>query len=292
MVTGLLAVLFAMSGLVYYSVPLYRLFCQVTGFGGTTQRTDEAAESKSDQMITVRFDANLSPGLPWRFHPLQRQVRLRLGEQAIVYFVAENLSDQTVVAASTFNVTPQRTGAYFNKIQCFCFDQQRLGPGEKVNMPVLFFVDPTLGDEPKVRNIETITLSYTFFESQSPEDGKDLKRLDDTFASAEGSRPLQAANLDRGRLAYRKCVGCHSLEPGNTRAGPSLANLFGRQAGELEGYQFSQAMRSSDLLWDEAILDQFLTAPAQFVKGTKMAFPGLKNRQDRRDLIAFLKALK
>src|SRR5260370_27357596 len=163
-----------MLGLVAYSPTLYRLFCAATGFAGTTQRADSDNGAVSGRVITVRFDSNVAPGLAWRFEPVQREVKVHLGEQQLVSFTAENLTDQPIVGHATFNVTPETTGIHFNKIQCFCFDEERLNSHPKVHMPVVFFVDPALPSDPETRDVDTITLSYTFFRSVNPENAKDL----------------------------------------------------------------------------------------------------------------------
>ncbi|MGH7248436.1 MAG: cytochrome c oxidase assembly protein, partial [Pseudomonadota bacterium] len=137
-----LAVIAVMCGVVAYSPTLYRLFCAATGLAGTTQRVYSDTAALSKRTITVAFDSNVAPGLPWRFMPAQRAVRVHLGEQKLVYFIAENDSDAPIIGHATFNVTPLRSGVYFNKIQCFCFTDERLDPHERVNMPVVFFVDP------------------------------------------------------------------------------------------------------------------------------------------------------
>jgi cytochrome c oxidase assembly protein subunit 11 len=155
----------AMLGLGFASVPLYRLFCQVTGFGGTTMRVSEAqaAEIKtSDASISVRFDSNVERTLAWRFAPSQVTQDLRIGERKMAFYTAENLSDQAVTGMATFNVEPEQVGKYFNKIQCFCFTQQTLAPGQKVEMPVIYFVDPAILSDPEAKDVEQITLSYTF----------------------------------------------------------------------------------------------------------------------------------
>ena len=141
-----LVVIGIMLGLVAYSPQLYRLFCGATGLGGTTQRVNEDTAAIAKRMVTVQFDSNVEPGLPWRFAPEQRAVQVHLGEQKLVYFSAENTSDQPIVGHATFNVTPLQTGIYFNKIQCFCFTEERLDPHQKVDMPVVFFVDPAFGE--------------------------------------------------------------------------------------------------------------------------------------------------
>lgn len=163
-------VISAMAGLSYASVPLYRIFCQVTGYGGTTQRTELTDDIPVlDREVTVRFDGNLANKLDWEFKPAQRQVTLKLGEQTEIYYVARNTSDRPVTAAASFNVTPQFAGVYFNKIECFCFTQTTLQPGEEIKMPVIFYVDPELDDEKIFKNLKTITLSYTMFPDE-PED--------------------------------------------------------------------------------------------------------------------------
>jgi cytochrome c oxidase assembly protein subunit 11 len=155
---------FGMVGLAYASVPLYRVFCQVTGFAGTPIR-DEAARAPGDagHMISVRFDANTSAALPWRFAPVDTRRDVAIGARNIALFTARNLADRAVTGTATFNVTPAQAGQYFTKIQCFCFTEQRLSPGQEVQMPVVFFVDPAILTDPDTRNISEITLSYTFY---------------------------------------------------------------------------------------------------------------------------------
>ena len=152
-----------MIGVSFAAVPLYQLFCQVTGYGGTTQRVEQFSDTVLDRTITVRFDANTSSGLGWEFKPVQRSVELRIGETAQIAYEAVNIVDRPTMGQATFNVTPQAAGAYFNKIQCFCFTETELEPGESMEMPVVFFVDPRIVDAPETKNINTITLSYTFF---------------------------------------------------------------------------------------------------------------------------------
>jgi cytochrome c oxidase assembly protein subunit 11 len=157
-----------MIGVAYASVPLYRLFCQVTGYGGTTQRVEQYSEKILDQTIKVRFDANTASGLPWEFKPVQREVELKIGETTIVKYEAVNKSDKTTYGRATFNVTPGRAGAYFNKVECFCFTDTTLASGEDMEMPVLFFVDPDFVNDPDLKDVKTITLSYTFFPIDEP----------------------------------------------------------------------------------------------------------------------------
>jgi cytochrome c oxidase assembly protein subunit 11 len=150
----------------YASVPLYRLFCQATGFGGVAEKTTLAAPRTLVRSITVRFDANVSGGLPWRFKPAQHDVTLKLGEEKHVEYIAENLSGLPLTGTATFNITPVKAGGYFDKIQCFCFTEQSLKPHETRRMGVTFFVDPALAQQPDLNDISTITLSYTFFPVQ------------------------------------------------------------------------------------------------------------------------------
>ena len=152
-----------MIGMAYAAVPLYEIFCQVTGFGGTTQRVEQASDRILDQKITVRFDANTAGGLPWEFKPVQREVTMRIGETMQVAYEAENIYFEAVGGRATFNVSPQFAGAYFNKMECFCFTDTELQPGETMDMPVVFFVDPDIVDAPEAKNLTAITLSYTFF---------------------------------------------------------------------------------------------------------------------------------
>ena len=160
---GLIGIVAGMAGLAYASVPLYRLFCQVTGYGGTTQVAAAAPGASEARRITVRFDATVSPSLPWRFEPTARAVEVAVGEERLAYFRATNLSDRPATGMATFNVTPHKAGLYFKKIACFCFDRQVLEPGESVEMPVSFYVDPEIAGDPNLDEVRTITLSYTFF---------------------------------------------------------------------------------------------------------------------------------
>jgi cytochrome c oxidase assembly protein subunit 11 len=153
----------SMIGAAYASVPLYKLFCQVTGFGGTPKIATSAPADVLAHKVKVRFDGNVNGGLPIKFGPVEREVEVQLGETKQISFTAENKSSSTVKAIATFNVTPETAGAYFNKLQCFCFNETTLKPGETLDMPVVFFVDPTIIDDTEASRITTITLSYTFF---------------------------------------------------------------------------------------------------------------------------------
>jgi cytochrome c oxidase assembly protein subunit 11 len=152
----------AMVGLAFASAPLYRAFCEATGFGGTPLRADRAPGAIAGQ-VNVRFDANVHPGLPWRFEPEQTTVNVAPGAQTRICYRAENLSARSITGQAAYNVSPDQVGKYFKKIQCFCFSEQTLKPGQKVDMPVVFFVDPKIKDDPDTKDIDQITLSYTFY---------------------------------------------------------------------------------------------------------------------------------
>lgn len=151
-----------MTGLGFASVPLYRMFCDATGLGGTTQR-GLRAPGTTGQKITVAFDSNVGKNLPWKFEPERRADTIDIGGRDMAFFKAKNLSNKPVTGTATFNVSPAQAGKYFTKIQCFCFTQQTLAPGEEVRMPVIFYVDPAILKDPDARDIEEITLSYTFY---------------------------------------------------------------------------------------------------------------------------------
>jgi cytochrome c oxidase assembly protein subunit 11 len=166
-----LGVALAMLGVGYAAVPLYRIFCQVTGYGGTTQVADEAqaASVKTTGMpISIRFDSNVAPGMPWSFRPEQVTQQVRIGERNIAFYIARNDSDEPVTGQASYNVEPEQTAAYFNKIQCFCFTRQTLQPHEEVRMPVTYFVDPEMLDDKDAKGVEQITLSYTFYKIEEP----------------------------------------------------------------------------------------------------------------------------
>lgn len=165
----------AMLGLGYAAVPLYRLFCQVTGFAGTTQvaSRDEAdlatqfAKSAGTREISIRFDASIARDLPWTFTPVQVTDTVQIGVRDLAFFTARNNSDETITGTATFNVEPEYAGRYFNKIQCFCFTEQVLKPGQQVRMPVLYYVDPAILNDDNAHDLEEITLSYTFHRSKA-----------------------------------------------------------------------------------------------------------------------------
>jgi cytochrome c oxidase assembly protein subunit 11 len=168
-----LCVALAMVGLGFASSPLYRMFCQATGFAGTTQKAvgAEAPGAVVGKIINVRFDANVMPAMPWKFAPERHIERVAVGAREMAFFNATNEGDRTITGTASFNVTPEQAGKYFTKIQCFCFTQQTLKPGETIRMPVVYYVDPKLLDDPDANDISEITLSYTFFPVDSAKTG-------------------------------------------------------------------------------------------------------------------------
>jgi cytochrome c oxidase assembly protein subunit 11 len=160
-----------MLGMAYAAVPLYQAFCKATGFAGTPLVAQEGAQGADRPVIkrtvTVRFDTNVDPGIAWRFEPVEREVKVHLGEEKLVFFRATNLSQRPIVGSANYNVTPERTAGWFDKIQCFCFTEQLLLPGQSVDMPVVFFVDADMDKDRRYDDIKTITLSYTFHEAKT-----------------------------------------------------------------------------------------------------------------------------
>lgn len=156
-----------MAGLAFAAVPLYRIFCQATGYGGTTQRAAAAPAEIGERVVTVRFNADVaSRDLPWEFRAVQAETQVHVGEDRLVFFRARNTGSEPSVGVATFNVTPFKAGPYFQKIACFCFSEQTLAPGESVDMGVSFFVDPAIANDPNLKDVSTITLSYTFFRAK------------------------------------------------------------------------------------------------------------------------------
>lgn len=168
-VTLCLGMTFGMLGMAYAAVPLYEIFCQVTGYGGTTQRAEDTTGQVLDREITVRFDSNTSNDLDWEFGPKQRKITLKIGDKSQAIYTAKNVGDDTSHGTASFNVSPGLAGAYFNKIECFCFTEQELASGESVDMPVVFFIDPEIVNDPLLKDTTTITLSYTFFPDEEKE---------------------------------------------------------------------------------------------------------------------------
>jgi cytochrome c oxidase assembly protein subunit 11 len=162
---GLGGVVAGMVGMSFAAVPLYRMFCAATGYGGTPQIGPAVSASVSEQTVTVRFNADTNPGLPWAFRPEQKQVTLKLGEEQVAFYQARNEAAVPVTGIAIYNVTPEKAAIYFHKTACFCFNQQTLAPGQQMQFPVSFWVDPAIATDPSTRDVTTITLSYTFFHS-------------------------------------------------------------------------------------------------------------------------------
>ena len=190
-VGGLAVVVIGMVGLAYASVPLYEIFCRVTGFGGTTQVAELESEQVIDRTFTIRFDSNVNDALPWQFTPAVNETDVKVGENKLTFYRATNTGDETVVGTATFNVTPDKAGLYFNKVQCFCFTEQVLKPGETVDMPVSFFLDPALMEDAKMDGLTTITLSYTFFLSRDQSAAEQV-----AFAPAPGKDETPTGSND------------------------------------------------------------------------------------------------
>ncbi len=167
--SAILLLVAVMIGLAFASVPLYDLFCRMTGYGGTTQRGDTLPETILDREVIVRFDTNLAKGIDWSFRPEKPQETVKLGQQGLIAFEAHNKSAQPSVGTALFNVNPPKAGQYFHKIQCFCFAEQTLKPGESMSMPVVYYIDPSMADDREMDDVTVITLSYTFFPAESEE---------------------------------------------------------------------------------------------------------------------------
>ena len=169
-VLQLVGVVVFMGSLAWASVPLYDWFCRVTGWGGATDVAEAALDEPLEQTINVRFDASKASGFPWEFKPVEREMTVRIGEEGLAFYEAYNPTDRPIAGSASYNVAPFAAGAYFSKIQCFCFEEQVLMPGERVSMPVSFFVEPDILDDPDAKFAKTITLSYTFHQIDLPED--------------------------------------------------------------------------------------------------------------------------
>jgi len=272
---GVIALMFA---LVAVSVPLYRLFCAATGYDGTTQRVTADTATVSNRFVTVFFATATDSHLPWRFAPVQDHVRVRLGQEALVFFTATNLSHEDIVGRALFNVTPDKAGLYFKKVQCFCFTQERLRAGQTVEMPVDFFVDPRIATADDTQDVDQITLSYTFFRATHANDIQDLSR----FAAAPPD-PVFGQ-----RLFAQDCAECHRLT--QNAAGPALGAIWGHAAGTVVGYPYSAALAKSGIVWTEAELDRWIKNPQALVPGALMPMH-LDDPVARRDIIAYLKQL-
>ncbi|WP_284944065.1 cytochrome c oxidase assembly protein [Acidisoma cladoniae] len=277
---SLCLVIAVMVTLVSFSVPLYRLFCEATGYNGTTQRVtaDTVAPTASNRRVTVYFTTSTESNLPWTFEPVQDHVTVKLGQEALVFFRATNHSNEDIVGRALFNVQPDKAGLYFKKVQCFCFTQERLKAGESVTMPVDFFVDPRLATADDTADVDQITLSYTFFRATHANDITDLSR----FAGA----PPDAAAGEK--LFTQDCSECHKLDA--NAAGPALGAVFGHAAGIVAGYPYSAALAKSGITWTAAELDRWLANPQARVPGALMPMH-LDNAIARGDIIAYLRSL-
>ncbi|WP_308918266.1 cytochrome c oxidase assembly protein [Jannaschia sp. LMIT008] len=183
-VAGTVATVIGMGSLGWAAVPLYDLFCRVTGYGGTTSRAEAGSDTVLDQTIKVRFDASRERGMPWEFRPVQREMTVRIGETALAFYEAHNPTDEAVAGTASYNVAPFAAGAHFVKIHCFCFEEQILEPGQTISMPVTFYVDPDYVDDPESRGMPEVTLSYTFHVMDLPED----------YAALDPTRPATQTN--------------------------------------------------------------------------------------------------
>lgn len=166
---SVLGVVALMIGISFAAVPAYRLFCQITGFDGTTQRAAAAPDTILERAVTVQFNGDISNKLPWRFEPNDRKITVQLGQEALTAFTAENKTNTPTGGTALYNVTPLKAGKYFHKIQCFCFDEQVLQPNQKVTMPITFYIDPKMAEDKSMDDVHTITLSYSFFPAESEE---------------------------------------------------------------------------------------------------------------------------
>jgi cytochrome c oxidase assembly protein subunit 11 len=167
------AMVLAMAGLSYAAVPLYRLFCQVTGYAGTTQRAEKASDTVLDRVVKVHFDANVSKDLPWQFEPMQSSMEVKVGENSLAFYKATNVSDRPTTGTSVFNVAPDAVGSHFNKVQCFCFVEQTLEPGQSIEMAVSFYVDTEFVNDEETKNLPELTLSYSFYRVENPQKTQD-----------------------------------------------------------------------------------------------------------------------
>ena len=190
-VLGLLLIIGVMTGLTSYSSTLYKMFCDFTGYGGTTQRAEVPADTILDRMIRVRFNADVNSALDWEFRPVQKETKIRVGEKALAFYLARSTAEKPITGTATFNVTPAKAGKYFVKTECFCFTEQTLAAGEAIDMPVQFYIDPEIDQDKNLDDIDTITLSYTFL--RSAKTGEDEKN-DKISASITGTSSRNKIN--------------------------------------------------------------------------------------------------
>ncbi len=188
----LATVVVAMAGLAFASVPLYRLFCDLTGYDGTTGVAEAAPGAVGTRLMTVQFNADIGQGMAWRFKPVAHKTKVKIGEQTLALYRASNPTDRPITGTATYNVTPDKAGIYFSKIDCFCFTEQTLAPGETAEFPVSFFIDPAILDDRGLDGVNTITLSYTFFEKEEVSVGQPERHVQ--LASQGDERPMSLAN--------------------------------------------------------------------------------------------------
>lgn len=267
------AVVAATVGLSYASVPLYRVFCQVTGFGGTTRgragaggddADDDAFVTSTDatrpvagaRPVTIRFNADVSAGVPWRFTPATPAARVRPGETALAFYTAENLGDTPLTGIATYNVTPAKVGIYFNKVQCFCFDEQRLAGREVVDMPVFFFLDPEFASDERMADVDEVTLSYTFFRAEDVS-MEELQEAHTRLWEA-AMKDLDAAGTQKGEggSGPRSSVPVPAQAPTGETSAPVVAT--------------SAAPVATPAAQAEALPAVVTTPPAATVEGTKV----------------------
>jgi cytochrome c oxidase assembly protein subunit 11 len=175
---SLIVLVAGMVGASYAAVPLYRIFCQVTGYDGTPRRAEKPSNKVIDRTVKVRFDGNVAPGLPWRFGPVQNTMAVKLGENVVATYRATNLSDKRIVASATYNILPELSAPYFNKIECFCFTEQALEPGETADLSLSFFIDPEIVKDNDAKGVTNVTVSYTFYPVAEPAPGAAAKKTD------------------------------------------------------------------------------------------------------------------
>jgi cytochrome c oxidase assembly protein subunit 11 len=187
-----------MLALAFAAVPLYRMFCQATGFGGTTQRATKAPDTVLERTVVVRFDATVGPNLPWKFEPIEREITVKLGETKLAFYRATNTSSKPVVGTASFNVAPDQVAVFFNKLECFCFTEQRLEPGESVDMPVSFFIDPAIINDKDAAHIGQMTLSYTFFPVDNPKGTTKTATKTPGTGSSPGTTPGPLPGMPQG----------------------------------------------------------------------------------------------
>jgi cytochrome c oxidase assembly protein subunit 11 len=184
---GLVGVVLGMLGLSFAAVPLYSLFCRTTGYGGTTQRAQQVSAAILDRKMRVAFNADVNQDMPWGFKPETQQITIKVGEPALIKYHAENRSGEPIVGTAVYNVTPLKAGRYFTHVQCFCFTEQRLEPGQAVDLPVYFYVDPAIASDHNMDDVDTITLSYTFFRAKSDSLDEAITKLNQDIDRSRGT---------------------------------------------------------------------------------------------------------